>query len=505
MTQDMLNTPTAEMPLLAAIDLGSNSFHIVVAKVVQGELQPIDMLSEKVQLAAGLDDNRILSEEAQERGLECLRRFAQRIQDIPPHSVSVVGTNALREACNSQDFIDKAEKILGTDIEIIAGIEEARLIYLGVSHTLASDQGQRLVVDIGGGSTELIIGERFDPLALESLEMGCVSFTKRYFPDGRIDEKSFQLAVFGALRELLTLKRHYRRLGWQDCVGSSGTVKAIRNACISCGFSNENITAGALQKLREKLLDYTHCDEIDIPGIKAERNAVLPAGIAILSAVFESLGIKEMSYSEGALREGLLYDMTGRLRHEDVRERSINAMMLRYHVDQEQAQRVEQTALLALTQVRDSWHLHSPEHYSMLCWAARCYETGLTIAHSQYHKHGAYLLLNSDLPGFTKTEQIQLASLVLAHRRKFNENGFTTLPHHQIESFRRLAVLLRIAIVLHRSRSKERLPPFDLQTQAHTIRLSFPAGWLDYHPLTRADLEQEAGFLEAAGYSLNIS
>lgn len=504
MSQENTAISNTEAPLLAAIDLGSNSFHIVVAKLVQGELQPIDLLSEKVQLAAGLDSNRNLTEEAQERGLECLRRFSERIKDISQTSIRVVGTNALREARNSRQFIAKAEKLLGSPIEIIAGIEEARLIYLGVSHTLAGDTGRRLVIDIGGGSTEFVIGERFEPLKLESLEMGCVSFTRRYFQDGNIDEKSFQLAVFGALRELLAIKRSYRRLSWDDCVGSSGTIKAIRQACISCGFSEEIVTATALKKLREKILSYSHIDEIDIDGIKEQRKAVLPAGIAILSAAFDSLGIKQISFSDGALREGLLYDMTGRLRHEDVRERSINALMQRYHVDQEHALRVEQTALIALTQVRDSWHIEATEYQNMLSWAARCFETGLTIAHSQYHKHSAYLLLNSDLPGFTKREQSHLASMVQGHRRKFPIAMFDALPQREGKHYCRLTVLLRLAIALHRSRSKERLPAFRLSAKKKQIKLSFPDNWLSYHPLTCTDLEQEVAYLEGAGFTLTI-
>ena len=500
------NTPLGnhEPPLLAAIDLGSNSFHIVIAKLVQGELQPIDLLSEKVQLAAGLDDQRMLTEEAQERGLECLNRFAQRVRDIPPQQIRVVGTNALREAQNSAEFITKAEKVMGCSIEIIAGIEEARLIYLGVSHTLAGNTGRRLVIDIGGGSTEFIIGERFEPLELESLEMGCVSFTKRYFPNGKITEKNFQLAVFGAQRELLTIKRRYRKQGWDDCVGSSGTIKAVRNACISCGFSEDKVTAAALQQLKEKILDYDHSDDIDIEGLKEQRKAVLPAGIAILSAAFDSLGIKEISFSEGALREGLLYDMTGRLRHEDVRERSISAMMQRYHVDQEHAMRVEQTALIALTQVRDNWHLEDPEYHNMLGWAARSFETGLTIAHSQYHKHSAYLLLNSDLPGFTKHEQSLLAAMIQGHRRKFSTALFDEFNDRKALHFSRLTILLRLAIVLHRSRSKERLPAFRLKTNKDNIDLSFPDNWLSYHPLTRTDLEHEAEYLASAGYTLLV-
>ena len=504
MNKEISALDNSDQPLLAAIDLGSNSFHIVVAKLVQGELQPIDLLSDKVQLAAGLDCNRMLTEEAQQRGLECLERFAQRVRDIPSHRIRIVGTNALREAANTSEFIAKAEKLMGCPIEVISGIEEARLIYLGVSHTLASDSERRLVIDIGGGSTEFIVGERFEPLELESLEMGCVSFTKRYFNDGLITEKKFQLAVFGALRELLSIKRRYRRQGWADCVGSSGTIKAVRHACISLGFCEDRVTASALKKLKEKILSYNHVDDIDIEGLKAQRKAVLPAGIAILSAAFDSLGIKQIRFSAGALREGLLYDMIGRLRHEDVRERSISALIKRYHVDQDHINRVEQTALIALTQVRDSWHLDNNEYHNMLSWAARCFETGLTIAHSQYHKHSAYLLLNSDLPGFTKREQSQLASMMQGHRRKFPLTLFDALPAREGKHYGRLTVLLRLAIVLHRSRSKERLPAFRLSAKKGQIQLTFPDNWLSHHPLTRTDLEQEAGYLADAGFELKI-
>ncbi len=490
--------------LMAAIDLGSNSFHIVIAKLDQGELLPIDVLSEKVQLAAGLNENMLLSEEAQQRGLECLQRFAERIKGLPAGAVSAVATNALREAVNSQDFIVRAEAVLGRSIEVIAGIEEARLIHLGVEHTLAAESGSRLIIDIGGGSTEFIIGERFEPLELESLEMGCVSFSKRYFKDGVISEKNFQLAVFGALREMLPIKRRYKRQGWQHCVGSSGTVKAIHQACLASGYSESAITAKALKQVRTRLLEFNHVDEISIPGIKEQRKAVIAAGIAILSAAFESLGIKEMHLSGGALREGLLYDMTGRLHHEDVRERSINALMQRYHVDQEHALRVEQTALISLTQVRANWKLQNNEYHNMLSWAARSYETGLTIAHSQYHKHSAYLVLNSDLPGFSRQEQRQLAALIRNHRRKFNEAEFEQLPGREINTFRRLCVLLRISIVLHRSRSKERLPAFTLTATDDNIKLRFPDNWLNYHPLTRADLEQEAEYLNNSGFVLSI-
>lgn len=492
-----------EAQLLAAIDLGSNSFHMVVAQLDQGELRTIDVMSDKVQLAAGVNEKRMLTDEAKQRGLDCLSRFAQRIKDLPRDDVRVVGTNALREAKNSAEFIDEAENILGTSLEIIAGREEARLIYLGVSHTLADDQGSRLVIDIGGGSTEFIIGERFEPRVMESLHMGCVSFTRRYFTDGIISCKNFKRAKTAALQELQAIKFHYRDIGWHSAVGSSGTVKAVRNACISCGFTTDRITKEALEQLKEKILSYEHCDDIDIDVIKPERKQVLPAGIAVLCAAFEALDIEEMSFSEGALREGVLYDMAGRLRHEDVRDRTISALMQRYHVDQEQVDRVEQTALLAWAQLKESWDF-SPKHYDMLSWAARTHEIGLTIAHSQFHKHSAYMLKHSDLPGFTKREQLQLAALVRGHRRKFPKDEFKALPKRFQESYRRLCVLLRLSVVLHRSRSKDRLPAITFSADNKKIVMKFPEGWLDHHPLTLADLEQEAEYLSSAEFKLKI-
>ena len=504
MTEQITATDHIEEQLLAAIDLGSNSFHIVVAQLDQGELRTVDVMSDKVQLAAGINDKRFLTEEAKQRGLDCLSRFAQRVKDLPRDAVRIVGTNALREAKNSREFIDEAESILGTSLEIIAGREEARLIYLGVAHTLADDKGSRLVIDIGGGSTEFIIGERFEPRVMESLHMGCVSFTKRYFHDDAISPKSFKRAQTAALQELQSIKYHYKEIGWDSAVGSSGTIKAVRNACISKGYSDDKITKEALHTLRDEILSYSHSSEIDIEGLKPERQKVLPAGIAILCAAFEALDIKEMTFSEGALREGVLYDMAGRLRHEDVRDRTISAIMQRYHVDQEQADRIEQTALLAWAQIKETWQL-SRKHYDMLSWAARTHEIGLTIAHSQFHKHSAYLLTHSDLPGFTTHEQLQLATLVRGHRRKFPKDEFKALPKRLQESYRRLCVLLRIAVILHRSRSKDRLPAISFSVENKKLIIEFPEGWLEHHPLTLADLEQEADYLSNAEIKLRFN
>jgi len=497
-------TSVQESQLLAAIDLGSNSFHMVVSSLEQGELRPIDIMSEKVQLAAGLDSDNWLSEEAQQRGIDCLSRFAQRIIDLPRPSVKIVGTNALREARNSAEFIEQAEKLLEVPLEIIAGREEARLIYLGVSHTLADDHGNRLVVDIGGGSTEFIIGERFEPLELESLHMGCVSYSKRFFPEGRISAKAFRQAQTAAMRELLSISDTYRSLGWNSSVGASGTIKAVRNACVHLGFCEDGISFDALLRLREYILQFGHADEIDIEVIKAERRLVLPAGLAILCALFESLDIRHMAYSDGALREGLLYDMAGRLRHEDVRERTINALSKRYHLDEEHADRVEQTALLLWAQCKSDWQLSDELNYNMLSWAARSHEIGLTIAHSQFHKHSAYLLQNSDLPGFSQRNQQLLAFLARGHRRKLPKDELKQLPQSLQENAIRLCILLRLAVILRRSRSSARMPALELEARERKLTLSFPSGWLEQHPLTCADLEYEVEYLKAVDYKLKL-
>ncbi len=502
--QEIAGDNNQDSTLLAAIDLGSNSFHMMVARLAHGELKPIDVLSEKVQLAAGLDKNKKLTEAAQERGLECLSRFAQRIVSLPRSAVRIVGTNALREAKNSAEFMEQAEKILGTDLEVIAGREEARLIYLGVSHTLADDLGKRLVIDIGGGSTEFVIGERFEPQELESLHMGCVSYTKRFFPDGVITAQRFQQAKTAAMQELLSIRARYRELGWSSCVGSSGTIKAIRNALVSSGLSDDAITAQGLYHLQQKLLTFETVDDIDLESIKPERRMVLPAGIAILSGIFESLNIDKLHYSTGALREGLLYDTIGRLAHEDVRERTINALAERYHVDTELTQRIENTALLGWAQVKDDWGLERPVFHDMLSWASRTHTIGLTISHSQFHKHSAYLLHNSDLPGFTNRDQQLVATLARGHRRKFPKDEFKKLQKHLQEPYKRLCILLRIAVLLNRSESNLRLPAIIFRADGKQLHLRFPEGWLQHNPLTAADLQQEADYLKVIDYSLEV-
>lgn len=484
----------------AAIDLGSNSFHLIVAREVHGELQPLDRIGEKVQLAAGLDDKQCLTDSAMERGFNCLERFAQRLAGMPPYQVRVVGTNTLRAARNRVQFIERAEELLGVPVEVISGREEARLIYLGVAHSQADDAERRLVIDIGGGSTELIIGERFSPQELESLHMGCVSYTQTYFANGKINTKNFQKAINAAHLELLNIRRLYRSIGWSEAVGASGTIKAALRLCNADNGTDGQLTLKKLLQIRDRLLAFDSPDAIQFEELKDDRARVLPGGIAILIALFESLDIEGLRCSEGALREGLLYDMSGRQQHEDVRERTISALMTRYLVDTDHATNVEQSALQMLRQVE----LDSAENCDLLRYAARLHEAGLAISHSQYQKHGAYLIQHADMMGFSRSEQGQLALLILAHRRK--------LPMATLEGFKpklrqrllQLSLILRLAILINRSRATEQVPALAINLDSNLINLRLPENWLDQHPLTRADLEQESAYLRACDTELRF-
>ncbi|WP_263143903.1 exopolyphosphatase [Pseudomonas sp. RIT-PI-AD] len=499
----MPHTPAESFPLIAAIDLGSNSFHMVVAKADHGEIRILERLGDKVQLAAGIDEQRQLSEEAMQRGLDCLRMFAQRMAGMPEGAVRIVGTNALREARNRGEFIRRAEEILGHPVEVISGREEARLIYLGVSHSMPDAQGRRLVADIGGGSTEFIIGQSFESLQRESLQMGCVSYTQRYFRDGKITPARYAQAYTAARLELMGIEHSLRRLGWQEAVGASGTIRAVCLAIKAGGHGNGEVNGEGLAWLKRRLFKLGEIERIDIDGVKPDRRAIFPAGLAILEAIFDALDLKHMTHSEGALREGVLYDLLGRHHHEDVRERTLSALMERYHVDLEQAARVETRALEGLAQVAADWGLNDEWHRDLLVWAARVHEIGLDIAHYHYHKHGAYLIEHSDLPGFSRQDQLMLALLVRGHRRNIPKDRFAEFGKEGVKLMR-LCVLLRFAILFHHIRGTQEMPQVRLKVSAHSLEVLFPSGWLEANPLTRADFAQEAEWLKRIDFTLSV-
>ena len=493
---------------VAALDLGSNSFHMVVARWAGGGLHVVDKLRERVALAAGLDAKRRLDAETQQRAIACLERFGQRLREMPGDSVRAVGTNTLRQLRDGSDFVERAARALGHEIEIISGKEEARLIYLGVAHDVAHDAGshggRRLVVDIGGGSTECIIGEDLEVLECDSLYMGCVSYSTRYFAEGRLSRRRMEKARLAARRELESIRRRYGAVGWDHAIGSSGTILAVERILVAEGWSERHITARALRKLRKRLQNGGRVGELSLAGLSEERRDVIAGGVAVLSGVFDSLGIEVMETSQHALREGLLYDLLGRIEHADLRDHTVRQLQLQYHVDREQAARVERAAISLLGEVAKGWGLEGATERKMLAWAARIHEAGLSIARSGYHRHGAYIVAHSDLPGFSREDQQTLAALVRGHRRRIRTELFEGLARPRRKTALRLAVLLRVARRLCRSRGAHPPLPVEVTASGSTIALRFDDGWLDEHPLTGADLEEEAALLRDAGITLSV-
>lgn len=498
-----LNTPD-DSSTLAAIDLGSNSFHMIVGRLQNGQLQIIDRLREPVRLASGLTDKHQLEPEVAQRALGCLERFRQRISELPLENVRAVGTNTLRRIRPSDRFLEQAQNALGHSIEVISGIEEARLVYLGVAHSLPDPGGRRLVVDIGGGSTEIIIGEDFEPVKLESLYMGCVGMSQRFFSDGNITKSAMKNAILAARLELQSCKRSFLASGWSMATGSSGTIRTVRDVVLEAGWSDNGITAESLKKLRSALVEAGSAEQLGFTAISEDRKPVFAGGVAVLSAVFHALKIERMLCSSGALREGLLYDLLGRIQHHDIRESTVESLTRRYHVDLEQAIRVEQTAMSLLEKVAEQWQLRQDDARQWLHWAAQLHEIGLVIAHNQYHKHGAYLLEHSDLPGFSMRDQRLLAVLVLCHRRKFRSSLINELPESLREKAVHLCVLLRLAVLLNRSRASSDIPELELTIEKDTLRLKFAKDWLDQRPLTQADLKIEKKYLKNTGVKLEF-
>ena len=487
----------------AAVDLGSNSFHLLVARREHGELRVIDRIKEMVRLGGGLDGEGNLDQAVQERAYACLARFGQRLRGIPGDNMRAVGTQTFRRMKNANTFLMIAETALGCSIDIIAGREEARLIYLGVSQGVAGSDERRLVIDIGGGSTELVIGEGVAPLEMESLQYGCVSLTRRYFGDGRITRKRFEKAKQTVLADFQELRLRYVRTGWVTAVGSSGTIRAVERICQRMTWLEKGISADALYMLRDCLLEFDTIDAVALPGLSERRHPVLIGGVAILLACFEALDLDSLQVSPYALREGVLHDLLGRLGDHDPRDTTVEAFMQRYSVDREQVRRVQDIAFTAFGKLSDMMFLR-PGHRQLLGWAADLHETGLSVAHSQYHQHSGYLVENSDMTGFTRQEQMFLATLVRYHRRQIPGSYTDLLPTRLHEPLRMTLFCLRLACILCRSRDSLTLPEFRLSGSDHRITVVFAADWAEKHPLTLSDLRQETRALAAIDVTLRI-
>ncbi len=496
--------PLRDGDLLAAIDLGSNSFHMVVSRYVLGQLRVVDRLREMVRLAEGLDSKRELKPEVRQRALECLSRFGQRLRDIPPQCVRAIATNTVRQLASPQSFLVPAETALGHTIEVVSGREEARLVYLGVAHAQPPKPDDlRLVIDIGGGSTECIIGTGFDALERESLQAGCVASTRRFFADGKLSNKRWKDALTEVTAEFQQFAGVYRQLGWDEALGSSGTNKAIGAICLAMKLTKGEITADALAQVRERLLMAGRIDAIDLPALSAERKPIIAGGLLVLESAFAALGLQRMGVSKAALREGVLHDMVGRGSGADPRDASVHALMQRYGIDAAQAARVEATAMMLFDRVQGAWHLDRDDRL-LLAWAARLHELGLAIAHSQYQVHGAYILEHSDIAGFSQQEQRSLAALVRTHRRGIPKSAFAALPDRLQVSARRTAVLLRLAVLFRRSHEPDAEPDMRLVADGDALSLSLPRRWLDARPLLASDLATEIRELPALGVRLSL-
>jgi exopolyphosphatase / guanosine-5'-triphosphate,3'-diphosphate pyrophosphatase len=490
-----------EYSTLAAVDLGSNSFRLQVARVVGGQLYELDALREQVRLAAGLGADKRLDDDSQAKALECLKRFGERLRGLPPHAVRAVGTNTLRVAKNGPQFLKKAQSALGFPIEVIAGREEARLIYMGVANELPASDDRRLVIDIGGGSTEFIIGSRIKPQKMESLYMGCVSYSLRYFPGGKISKGVMKQAELAARTELETIVEEMSRGSWDRAFGSSGTVRAIGDILEQNGLSTGGITHDGLKRLREMVIDQGDVQRLRLEGLRPDRASILPGGLAILYAAFSELGIEHMTPANGALRQGVLYDLLGRYHHKDMREATVAQFMTRYHVDAPQARRVESLAVDLAKQLVTGAPEDVEDALRVVAWAARLHEIGISVSHNSYHKHSAYILQFADMPGFSRPEQGRLSLLALAHRGSLKKlQGMITDPQEV-----RLALALRLAAVLYRSRRDREMSALNLSERTPDFELRLDADWLARNPLTESELNAEVKEWKALAIDLRVT
>lgn len=493
--------------LLAAVDLGSNSFRLIVGRVEEtpagSQIYPVDALREPVRLAAGLSRDKMLDRASQERGWEALKRFGERLRDFHPDHVRAVATNTLRVAKNAGEFLAEAQAALGFPIEVIAGREEARLIYAGAAHSVPANAGKRLVVDIGGGSTEFIIGQHYTPLVMESLYIGCVSHSRAFFPAGNVDEYTMRQAELAAKREIQIISGEYKKAGWDQAIGSSGTARALAELVEANGFNDagvsHGISRGGLERLKRALIKAENVNRLKLVALKPDRVPVLAGGLSIMLAVFEELGVDYVDTTDGALRLGVLYDLLGRTQHEDMRAVTVDGFTRRYGVDRAQAARIGALAARFYDQLDEPEGEDRDESRTFLGWAAALHEIGLSISHSAYHKHSAYIASNADMPGFSRTDQARLAALVLGHAGKLGKLS----QSREVEWL--LLFCLRLAALLCRRRNDAGLPDINVaQMKKGGYEVHLPSAWVQQNPLTDYSLSQEAAEWEKVGIPYRV-
>lgn len=493
---------TIPHPLYAVIDLGSNSFHMMIARLVADSVQIVDKVKRKVRLASGLNEHNQLSAESIGRGIECLAFFAERLQDIPAANIRIVATAALRIATNADEFLTQAELILNHKINLLSGEQEAEQIYLGVAHTSCSAQ-QRLVLDIGGASTEIIVGEAFTAKKLVSLNLGCVTYKKQFFSNDQLDQKHFNNAVTAAKIVFSSVTSDYINIGWQTVLGGSGTMQALAEI-LHAQHKPAIITLPFLQNIVREILTYNSLKNLQIKGLTSDRKPVFPPGIAILIAFFECFNIKQLQLSAGAIREGLLYEMLPNMRALSIRQRTINGLIERFHIDQKHSQRILTQANALFSKLARAWGLKRDNHYQLLIASCSLHEIGLLLAYKFHQRHAAYILQNADLPGFEQADRALLVVLVQLYKGDIDRQLIQQQTAASYEKACYLLVILRLATLLCRRRCDDLLPSYHCQVNNNELQLSLPTLWLKQHPLIADELAQENEYLQAIGFGVVI-
>lgn len=487
---------------IAAIDLGSNSFHMTLAELGPLGIKTYHREKRRVRLAAGLNEAKQLDEAAKARALDTLSVFGQILEEFQPDDVRAVGTYTFRTAANIHSLTQPALRVLPYPIEILSGTEEARLIYQGVSHDqhLADNT---LVVDIGGGSTELIIGRGTEAKLLQSCNMGCVSLSERFFPNGEITARAFQRASLFSAQQLESMRIRYLATGWQMAIGSSGTIKALSQCAIGLGLSDGALTPSILQTLKQQLLDAGHIDKVSLPGLNEDRIPIISSGLAILIAVFDLLEVNSMSYSDAALREGLLLGVQDRLRHFDIRHLTVEQLAKRFGCDAHQAQKVAKTAQTLFDSVVLTWQLDHLDYHKFLYWACQLHEIGHQINFSGCHKHAAYIISNSAMAGFNTEQQALLAFLLLSQRKSLWMDAIPAFDMYDLTTTLKIILLLRLSIRLNQFRQSDSMDSFEVSAERNKLTIRFHSIWKDREELFSSDLTAEQEQFQPLGIELD--
>ena len=501
-TTSDLSSTNLQDEYYAAIDLGSNSFHMVIVRVLAGSVQIVSKNKHKVRLAAGLDEHFVLDAETIERGLNCIRNFAEKIQDIPPNNVRIVATATLRLAVNAADFVSPAERILSHKLQVISGEEEARQIYLGVAYTSAN-QGNSLVIDIGGASTEIILGRDLQPVHLTSVNMGCVTYMERYFMDGELNEKNFEAAYLAAKENIGPLINSFLCFDWQQCLGASGTPQAVTQILVKQGI-NDAIRLKYLYQLRETCIAQRNISRLDIDGLPVARRAIFPSGLAILIALFESLKIENMQIAGGALREGIIYGMLDNYQKADRRTQGINQLVSKFHIDPRHSQRARSIAIELCNQMCAQAQFCDYDTHGVVSAAAALHELGLHISYKSYHEHGAYILDHVEITGFTTLQRMMIRDLVSMHRQDLDLTALNNYGPDIRLSLICCVRILRISVILVSRRRNDAIPQIALQIDDDHWSLILPDNIKHKHPMIHTELVHECWLQHKAGWQLSL-